>query len=289
MKIKELRNADCGLRNGPISECGFAIADLGHQLVQPEIRNPKPAIRTIRNPKSEIRNAFTLIELLVVIAIIAILAAMLLPALSRAREKARTALCLSNQKQIGLAFMMYANDYDDWIAAAKSTTAMWGSVLYDAGYIKNQNTFVCPSYAPKKYSNYSQIYGLRDLDRTCPTMSQAYSVSAGGFMHMRLKKVKRPADFFLVADSIEWQATATIQRRQMYIIQLVFATQALMHMRHGGFVNAVFADGHAETCNQTRVRDMALKEFMVALPAYPSQWLSHIYVMLPDETVVDLK
>src|SRR5271165_5665745 len=59
------------------------------------------------------RSGFTLIELLVVIAIIAILAAILFPVFAQAREKARQASCTSNMKQVGLALLMYANDYDE--------------------------------------------------------------------------------------------------------------------------------------------------------------------------------
>ncbi|MCX7599849.1 MAG: DUF1559 domain-containing protein [Armatimonadetes bacterium] len=90
------------------------------------------------------RVGFTLIELLVVIAIIAILAAILFPVFARAREKARQTSCLSNVKQIALAMMMYAQDYDECYMVVDHVIGYdWWMPLQ--AYVKNSQIFRCPS------------------------------------------------------------------------------------------------------------------------------------------------
>ena len=110
------------------------------------------------------RRGFTLIELLVVIAIIAILAAILFPVFARAREKARQTTCISNMKQISLAFMMYAQDYDETLPGVSfgvlsnlnwNFNAIWPGTasggwpaLFQGpmqAYMKNQQMLQCPS------------------------------------------------------------------------------------------------------------------------------------------------
>jgi len=105
------------------------------------------------------RRGFTLIELLVVIAIIAILAAILFPVFAQARAKARQASCLSNMKQLGLAMMMYTQDYDETYpmsyyyrngANSGNGYIQWSGLIRP--YVQNNGIFVCPQHGVKGWA-----------------------------------------------------------------------------------------------------------------------------------------
>ncbi len=141
------------------------------------------------------RGGFTLIELLVVIAIIAILAAILFPVFARARENARRTSCMSNMKQLGLAFMQYAQDYDERMPVGHPGTV--GGVEYFGGngwsggifpYTKSVQLYSCPSDAsnntarpvkasyafnlalPRSYGGYPGMSGLASMNAVSRTI-----------------------------------------------------------------------------------------------------------------------
>jgi prepilin-type N-terminal cleavage/methylation domain-containing protein/prepilin-type processing-associated H-X9-DG protein len=106
------------------------------------------------------RNGLTLIERLVVVAIIAILAALLFPVFVQAREKARQTMCASNLKQVGLAWQMYTEDYDERTPVWFAGTLTVRDLLQP--YAKSQLVFKCPSDPEKEsYSFWRNVY----LDR----------------------------------------------------------------------------------------------------------------------------
>jgi len=178
---------------------------------------------------------FTLIELLVVIAIIAILAAILFPVFAQAREKARQASCLSNVKQMTLAVMMYAQDYDETLPFAIGGTDM--AHLYSIfellqPYQKNRQIERCPSdragaidFTMEGIGRYSYSANISLFAYEFPIMPPNPIIS--------LAQVPKPAHTLTIYDGLDTSTTPGV-----HILMAAY--------RHNGGANAAFLDGHAK-------------------------------------------
>lgn len=200
------------------------------------------------------RNLFTLIELLVVIAIIAILASMLLPALSKARSKARSISCVNNLKQCTLLRLLYTDDNHDYMHAyggnwyPVETTDQynynyfWPGILIKNGYMTPGRSYRCPAMnasaaldtQKRFYYGYGTLYNPANFVAGCQAVHKNPNENE---WFLRPYKAKVPSSFLILVDCYDATAQTEITCIQNH----------QFHAIHDRRINTSLADGHVES------------------------------------------
>lgn len=246
-----------------------------------------------RGPRPVGRRAFTLIELLVVIAIIAILASILFPVFAQAREAARKTSCGSNIRQLGTAFQLYTQDYDEALPPASYVGARGATQPDNFGhfrwpwlvlpYVKNMELFRCPSdgsrygsptdYRDPANPSYGYLWGLFPnygynwwYLAPDPTTSDPATASTGRSLGLGLAAVAAPAETVLLADSVwspQGQPNTTVLGYFLIYPPSQWAgsppvngfSYGRVWPRHHEKANVLFADGHVQALGIDALKD----------------------------------
>ena len=203
------------------------------------------------------RGGFTLIELLVVIAIVAILAALLLPALARAKEKGRQAACLSNARQIGMAMCMYAEENGGWLPTTThggSTNASW--IYQLSGQLANVDRIrLCPS-DPKRdlrLTAHAASYTLNEY--TSVDLVDPFGRALESFR--KLDTLHNPSltiTTFEISDAVGVNVMNDHTHSRQWLLGWSAVTADIQPTRHGSSANYLFADSHVENMAAAKLK-----------------------------------
>ncbi|MEJ5253248.1 MAG: DUF1559 domain-containing protein [Armatimonadota bacterium] len=222
------------------------------------------------------RCGFTLIELLVVIAIIAILAAILFPVFAQARDKARATACLSNTKQLALAWHMYVTDYEETLPLYWYGTAIgyWHAVLLP--YMKNRGILVCPSASIVAGSGEfcdprvtgvppesSAWWGSGSYGYNYYYLGPGFTTPDGSVMTMGA--IDRPAETVAITEITKVVNPGSTYPGALWLTPVYWNTCAgppgsalfgqQIAERHNNGNNVVFCDGHAKWLKKSTLGD----------------------------------